>query len=201
MKALKIVGIAVLAIVVVAVAAISFVSPKAHMERSIVVKGTPASVLEQFSNFQKFNAWAPWAKMDPQAKYTYEGPASGIGAKVSWEGPETGKGSQETVEYEEGRRIKNRMQFEMMEGAMFSEVFVEVAPEGTKVTWTYDQDVSGTGPMNAALGKFFGMNMDSMMGTQYEEGLQAMKKIVESNPEQESEQSPADTTAIQQPNQ
>ena len=86
----------------------------------------------------------------------------------------------------------------MMEGAMFSEIFVEPVPEGTKVTWTYDQDVSGTGPMNAALGKVFGMNMDAMMGPQYEQGLEAMKKIVESQPAAQPE-TDADTTATSQP--
>lgn len=180
MKALKIAGITVLALVVVAVVTVSLLSPSCHMERSIVVSGSPASVLEQFANFQKFNAWSPWSKMDPKATYTFEGPESGVGAKMSWEGEKSGKGSQETVEYEPGKRVKNKMTFAMMEGAMFSEIFVEPAPEGTKVTWTYDQDVSGTGPMNAALGKFFGMNMDAMMGPQYEQGLEAMKKIVES---------------------
>jgi hypothetical protein len=195
MKALKIIGISVLALIVIATVCISFMSPKSHMERSIVVKGSPASVLEEFANFKKFNEWAPWAKMDPQAKYTYDGPESGVGAKMSWDGPETGKGSQETIEYEPGKRVKNVMKFDMMEGAMFSEVVVEEVPEGTKVTWYYDQDVSGTGPMNAALGKFFGMNMDAMMGPQYEEGLTSMKKVVESKPQEQPVQ--ADTTATQ----
>src|SRR5688572_15761293 len=100
MKALKIIGITVLGLVVVAAVSLSIMSPKSHMERSIVVNGSPASVLAEFSNFQKFNVWAPWAKMDPQAKYTFEGPETGVGAKMSWDGPETGKGSQETIEYE-----------------------------------------------------------------------------------------------------
>ncbi len=199
MKALKIVGITLLALIVVAVVTVSFLSPKTYMERSITVNAPPASVLEEFSNFRKFNAWSPWSKMDPQAKYTFEGPESGVGAKMSWDGTESGKGSQETVAYEPGRRVKNLMKFEMMEGAMFSEIFVEAVPEGTKVTWTYDQDVSGTGPMNAAIGKFFGLTMEGMMGPQYEDGLKAMKTIAEANPEPEP--APVDSTATEQPQQ
>lgn len=197
MKALKIVGITLLALIVVAVITVSFLSPTTHMERSITVNAPPASVLEEFANFQKFNAWSPWSKMDPEAKYTFEGPESGLGAKMSWDGPESGKGSQETVEYEPGKHVKNVMKFEMMEGAMFSEIFVEAVPEGTKVVWTYDQDVSGTGPMNAAIGKFFGMNMESMMGPQYEAGLKDMKAIAEAKPQPEQESAPADSTATQ----
>jgi hypothetical protein len=197
MKALKIAGISVLALVLIAVITISIRSPQSHMERSIIVNGPPAAVLEQFSNFKKFNEWSPWSKMDPQAAYTFEGPESGVGAKMSWDGPESGKGGQETIEYEEGKRVKNKMWFEMMEGAMFSEIVVEPVTEGTKVTWTYDQDVTGTGAMNAAVGKFFGMMMDGMMGKQYEDGLNSVKTIVESSPPQPK----ADSTATEQPNQ
>lgn len=198
MKALKIIGIVVVALIMVAVVAIAFISPRSHMERSIVISGTPASVLEEFSNFRKFNVWSPWSQMDPEAKYTFEGPERGVGAKMSWEGEKSGKGSQETIEYEPGRRVKNLMKFDMMEGAMYSEIFVEEVAEGTKVTWTYDQDVSGTAPMNAAIGKLFGLGMDSMMGKQYEEGLNAVKKIVESKPaEPQPEVAPADSTASQ----
>lgn len=198
MKALKIIGIVVLSLVVVAVICVSLISPKSHMERSIVVNGTPDDVLAEFANFRKFNAWSPWSQMDPAAKYTFEGPEMGVGAKMSWEGTESGVGSQETVEYEPGKRVKNLMRFDMMEGAMYSEIIVEAVPEGTKVTWTYDQDVSGTGAMNAAVGKLFGLGMDSMMGPQYEDGLNAMKKIVESRPA-EPEPVPADSTAVEQP--
>lgn len=198
MKALKIIGIVVVALIMVAVVAIAFISPRSHMERSIVISGTPTSVLEEFSNFKKFNEWSPWSQMDPDAKYTFEGPDSGVGAKMSWDGPKSGKGSQETVEYEPGKRVKNLMKFDVMEGAMYSEIFVEEVAEGTKVTWTYDQDVSGTAPMNAAIGKLFGLGMDGMMGKQYEEGLNAVKKIVESKPaEPQPEVAPADSTVSQ----
>jgi hypothetical protein len=44
------------------------------------------------------------------------------------------------------------------------------------------------------------MNMDSMMGTQFEQGLQDMKKIVESKPQTEQEPAPADSSATAQQN-
>jgi hypothetical protein len=123
----------------------------------------------------------------------------GIGAKMSWAGPESGKGSQETIEFEPGKRVRNKMNFEMMEGAIYNEIIVEPVAEGTKVTWTYDQDVSGTKPMNAALGKFFGAMMDGMMGKQYEDGLNSMKKIAESKPAPTAaEEVSTDTTSTQQ---
>lgn len=200
MKILKIIGIAVLSLIVIALIAVSAMSSVAHMERSIVVNAPPAAVFQQLASFENFNKWSPWVKMDPEAKQIIEGPATGIGAKMSWDGPETGKGSQWTVEYEENKRVKNAMAFEGMEGATFAEFVLEEVPEGTKVIWKYDNDVKGTGFGNAAFVKFFNAAMlESMLGKQYEEGLQAMKEIVESQPTPEpaAEPTPTDSTTVQ----
>jgi carbon monoxide dehydrogenase subunit G len=198
MKILKIIGIAVLSLIVIALIAVSVMSPKVHMERSIVVNAPPAAVFQHLASFENFNKWSPWVKMDPEAKQTVEGPAMGVGAKMSWEGEKTGKGSQWTVEYEENKRIKNALQFEGMEGATFAELILEEVPEGTKVIWNYDSDVSGTGFGNASMSKLFNaFALESMLGKQYEDGLNDLKAIVESQPAPQQEPAPADSVAAQ----
>lgn len=200
MKILKIVGIAILSLIAIALVAVTVMSPVSHMERSIVVNAPPAAVFQRLASFEEFNKWSPWVKMDPEAKQTLEGPIAGVGAKMSWDGPQTGKGSQWTVEYEENKRIKNAMAFEGMEGATFAEFVLEEVPEGTKVTWSYDNDVKGTGFGNASMTKFFNAFMlEGMLGKQYEEGLAAMKQIVESQPvaAPSEEPAPSDSTAVQ----
>jgi Polyketide cyclase / dehydrase and lipid transport len=187
MKILKIIGIALLSLLLIAVIAVSIMSPSAHMERSIVVNAPPAAVFQQLASFENFNKWSPWTKMDPEAKQIVEGPAVGVGAKMSWDGPETGKGSQWTVEYEENKRVKNAMAFEGMEGEVFAEFVLEEVPEGTKVIWSYSSDVSKTGFGNASMTKLFNtFALEGMLGKQYEEGLASLKQIVESTPTQES---------------
>lgn len=197
MKILKIIGIALLSLLLIAVIAASVMSPSAHMERSIVVNAPPAAVFQQLASFENFNKWSPWAKMDPEAKQTLEGPPVGVGAKMSWDGPETGKGSQWTVEYEENKRVKNAMAFEGMEGEIFAEFVLEEVPEGTKVIWHYDSDVSKTGFINASVTKFFNaFILKSMLGKQYEEGLADLKQIAESAPVPEPvEETPATEAA------
>jgi hypothetical protein len=183
MKILKIIGIAILSLLLIAVIAVSVMSPSAHMERSIVVNAPPAAVFQQLASFENFNKWSPWVKMDPEAKQVIEGPQAGVGAKMSWDGPETGKGSQWTVEYEENKRVKNAMAFDGMEGQIFAEFVLEEVPEGTKVVWTYDSDVSETGYGNASITKLFNaFVLEGMLGKQYEEGLASLKQIVESTP-------------------
>lgn len=177
------------AIVLIGAASVTVMSPTAHMERSIVVNAPAATVFQQLASFEQFNKWSPWTKMDPEAKQTLEGPATGVGAKMSWDGPETGRGSQWTVEFEENKRVKNAMQFEGMEGRIFAEFVLDEVPEGTKVTWHYDSDVSGTGFVNASFTKLFhAFALQSMLGKQYEEGLAALKQQAEAAPQTPAEE-------------
>jgi uncharacterized protein YndB with AHSA1/START domain len=199
MKILKIIGIGLLSLIVLVVIAVSVMSPKAHMERSIVVNAPPTAVFQQLASFEQFNKWSPWAKMDPTAKQTVEGPAMGVGAKMSWDGPKSGKGSQWTVEYEENKRVRNEMQFEGMEGDTFAEFVLEEVPEGTRVIWRYDNDVKGTGFGNASMTKMFNaFALEGMLGKQYEEGLASLKQAVESQPIPESEPLTTDSISVQQ---
>jgi hypothetical protein len=197
MKALKITGIVVLSIIAITVIALAAMSPRSHMERSVVINAQPAAVYEELISFKNINTWSPWFKLDPNMKLTYEGPEAGVGAKMTWDSqdPNVGKGAQWIMEAEENRRVKSGMNFGAMEGNFVAEFILEPTPEGTKVTWTYDGDVSNTPTMNAAFGKFFGAFTDSMLGPSYEQGLDALKRKVESKPQPEPQQeAPAEPT-------
>jgi hypothetical protein len=193
MKALKITGIVVLSIIAIAVVCVAVMSPKSHLERSVVINAQPAAIYGELISFKNVNAWSPWFKLDPNMKHTYEGPEAGVGAKMTWdsEDPQVGKGAQWILETEENKRVKSGMSFAEMEGNFIAEFILEPAPEGTKVTWTYDGDVSNTATMNAAMGKFFGAFTDSMLGPSFEQGLDALKRRVESKPAPEPQQETA----------
>lgn len=198
MKILKIVGIVILSLFAVVLIIVSLLSPEAHMERSVVVNAPSTVVFQQVASFDKFNKWSPWTKMDPEAKQTIEGPTTGVGAKMSWDGPQTGKGSQWTVAFEENKRVKNAMAFEGMEGEIFAEFVLEEVQDGTKVTWKYDSDVTGTSFLNAAFSKlFYAFMLEGMLGDQYQQGLSDLKKLVENEPLPAQEATSADSTAVQ----
>ena len=57
-----------------------------HVERSVVIERSPGQVFATLDSFERFNTWSPWAEYDPQATYTFEGPASGVGARMRWVG-------------------------------------------------------------------------------------------------------------------
>lgn len=54
--------------------------------RSAKMAAPPARVFAEVNDYHKWEAWSPWAKLDPNAKTTFEGPDAGTGAKFSWSG-------------------------------------------------------------------------------------------------------------------
>src|SRR5687767_10913564 len=93
------IGLAVLAAMVVVVvlgfAGIVARQPNEfRVERKATMNAQPDEVFAQVNDFHKWDAWSPWAKLDPAAKYTYEGPAEGEGAIIKWSGnDQVGEGS------------------------------------------------------------------------------------------------------------
>ena len=77
-----------------------------HVERSVLIERSPQQVFATLDSFARFNAWSPWAEYDPQARYTFEGPARGAGARMRWVGNRAvGSGSQEIVASQPHSRI------------------------------------------------------------------------------------------------
>lgn len=197
MKALKITGIALAVVIIILAITIVFLSPKSHMERSVMINSQPAIIYDLLDNFKNYNNWSPWAEVDPDTQYSYSGPESGPGARMTWssKNDQVGNGEQWIIETRENEYIKYGMKFGDLEGVYFAEMILKPAENGTQVTWTYNGDVSNESAMNAAMGKFFGMFMDSMLGPFYEKGLSSLKEISESTPPTYMEPA-ADTSAV-----
>src|SRR5580765_1934475 len=168
-----------LAVLIVLLAAIGMLLPRnVHVERSIVIDAPAATVFALLDGYKQFNKWSPWAVHDPNAKYTYDGPEFGVGAKQSWVGdPKTvGTGSQEIVEAKPYELVKSKLEFA---GAGPAAATFALSPDnaGTKVVWGLDCDM-GKGPV----GRYFGLMMDRMVGKDFESGLSRMKTLAESFP-------------------
>ncbi|HOX84015.1 MAG TPA: SRPBCC family protein [Chryseolinea sp.] len=192
MKALKIIGIILVVIVAIGLVAVVMQPGQGHIEKSIVINAPAASVFAEVSDFEKFNVWSPWAKMDPEAKQTVEGTSASVGHKMAWDGPKTGTGSMWTEEIRENEYVKNGMKFGGSETAYYSEFILTPEGEGTKISWTYD------GPNEGLSGKAMWLVMGSMMSSQYEQGLKDLKEIAESKPAIQPETAPVDSTSIMQ---
>src|SRR6266852_2515065 len=83
---LKIILIALALIVVVFVVIIAIQPSDFRITRSATIAAPPEAVFAQVNDLHNWEAWSPWAKLDPNAKTTYAGPAAGTGAAFAWSG-------------------------------------------------------------------------------------------------------------------
>ena len=147
------------------------------VERSIVVNADPALVKTQIGDLKFFQEkWSPWSEKDPNMKVTYMGEMGKTGSGYSWTGnKEVGSGTM-VVTSTEGDSVIQKLSFE---GMGDSRTFYAVKPENnaSKITWGISFDV---GFMGRAMMLF--MNMDKMMGADFEKGLTKFKTEIESMP-------------------
>ena len=169
--------IAVAAIVVVFIAVVALQPADFRVQRSALVAAPAQAVFAQVNDFHNWRAWSPWEKLDPQLKRTYEGPQAGTGAKYAWAGnKDVGEGRMTITESRPGERILIDLRFiKPMAATNTTEFLFKPEGGGTAVTWT----MSGK---HNFMGKAFSllMNIDRMVGGQFEQGLANMKSLVES---------------------
>lgn len=162
-------------IILVSLALVGFLLPRrANVERAIVIHAPRAVVFDVLNDLARFNKWSPWAMLDPNAKYTFSGPAVGVGAKMAWVGdPATmGSGTQEILVSEPPAKIRVRYVFGPQPAdATFS---LTEEQDGTRVVWSIETDLG-----NNPVGRYFGLMFDKMIGGDFERGLVGLKSYVE----------------------
>jgi uncharacterized protein YndB with AHSA1/START domain len=168
-----------LAVVVVAlVAIVSMQASTMRIQRSAVFSAPPSAVFEQVNDFHNWDAWSPWAKLDPTCKNTFDGAPSGKGAIFSWDGnKKVGAGRMTITDSRPYELIRIKLEFlRPFKATNTTEFTFKPQADGTRVTWTM------TGEKNfmcKAMCLF--MNMDKCVGGDFEKGLAAMKTIAESS--------------------
>ncbi len=178
MRNVILIVIAVLAAAVVVPAiAIAMRPSEFRVSRSTTVAAAPEIVFAQVNDFRKWDAWNPWAKIDPDMSQTYEGESAGEGAVYTWAGDKNVGEGRMTIEASQPyERIEIQLEFmKPFAGTNTAEFTFEPDGEGTTVTWS----MHGTnGFMAKAIGLF--MDMDKMIGGNFEQGLADMKAASES---------------------
>ena len=142
--------------------------------RSALVGAPPDAVFPHVNDLHNWEAWSPWAKLDPEAKTTYEGPASGVGAAFSWAGNHNvGEGKMTITESQPNDRVRFRLDFlKPFKGTNLAEFTFQPERAQTKVTWA----MSGHYGFIPKLMSLF-INCDKMMGDQFEKGLTDLNKV------------------------
>jgi hypothetical protein len=177
---LKRAAILIAALIVALLIVVAFQPNDFRVSRSATIAAPPEVAFAQVNDFHRWEAWSPWAKLDPSAKNAFEGPPAGQGAVMTWDGnKEVGQGKMTILESRPGERVRIKLDFiKPFENTCTSEfAFKPVAGAGggqTQVTWSMYGH-------HSFLEKGFCMfkNMDKMVGGDFEKGLAAMRTAAE----------------------
>ena len=166
-----------LAVIVIVFVVIVATRPSEYrVARTVTIAAPAPAVFAQVNDFHKWDAWNPWAKMDPAMKQTYEGASAGTGAVYTWIGnKEVGEGRMTLAESRPHELIRIDLEF-LKPFAATSTAEFTFRPVGdqTAVTWS----MAGKVNVVAKVIHLF-VDMDRMIGANFEKGLADMKSVVE----------------------
>jgi len=170
----------VLAVVVLALAAVLILAASKpdtfKVQRRAVIKAPPEKIYPLLSDFQRWGAWSPWEKKDPSMKRSFGGPKEGKGSSYAWDGDRNvGEGRMEIVEATAPSKVALKLDF-MKPFEAHNKVQFDLIPKGelTEVVW----DMQGPVPYVAKIMHVF-INMDRMVGADFEAGLANLKTLAE----------------------
>jgi uncharacterized protein YndB with AHSA1/START domain len=177
MRKKLLIALAVVAALIIAFVIVVAMQPSTfRISRSATMAAPAAAVFPHVNELKKWQPWSPWMKLDPNAKSTFEGPEGGKGAAMTWAGNnEVGEGKMTIIESKPNELVRFRLDFyKPMAGTSEAEFTFKPEGENTTVTWT----MSGT---NNFIGRAMCMvmNMDKMVGGEFEKGLASIKTIVD----------------------
>ncbi len=159
--------LAIAVAIVVLVFVVALQSSEFRVTRTATISAPVAVVFAQVNDLHKWEAWSPWAKLDPAAKTTYEGRETGVGACFRWAGNnQIGAGSMTILESRTGNFIQFPLEFLRPFKATNTAEF-NFKSEGSQTTVTWSM-FGRNNFMGRAVGLV--MNCDKMVGGQFERG-------------------------------
>jgi uncharacterized protein YndB with AHSA1/START domain len=171
--------LAVAAIILVLVVIVAMQPAAFRITRSGSFAAPPSAVFAQVNDFHNWEEWSPWAKLDLAAKKTFEGPPSGVGTVFTWSGNnQVGEGTMTLTESKPDELIRINIDFRRpFKATNAAEFTFKTEGNQTSVSW------SMSGQRNFIF-KAFGlfMNMDKLIGKDFEKGLAQLKAVVEKTP-------------------
>lgn len=167
----------ILVVVIAIILLLAMSKPNSYrVERSATIQAPPERIFELVNEFRNWPQWSPWEKLDPAMKKDLGGPPAGVGSSYAWEGnSKAGKGRMEITESDAPRRVKLDLNFiKPFKSNNVTEFHLQPRDAGTNVRWTMD----GPAPLPTKVMMVF-MNMDKMVGRDFDEGLANLKRVAE----------------------
>jgi uncharacterized protein YndB with AHSA1/START domain len=168
---------AVLAIAIAILLILAATKPDTFtVRRATTVKAPSEKIFPLINDFHQWGTWSPYETKDPAMKRTYSGTASGKGAVYAWQGNKNvGSGRMEILDTSVPSKIVIKLDFfKPFEGHNTAEFTMLPQGDATLLTWT----MHGPAVFMSKVMQVF-MNLDHMIGKDFEVGLANLKKLTE----------------------
>jgi hypothetical protein len=167
----------VLAIAIAIVLILAATKPgRFSVQREISVKAPPEKIFPLINDFHQWGLWSPYEHKDPAMKRSYSGATDGKGAVYGWDGDKNvGSGRMEILDASLPSKIVIKLDFfKPFEGHNTAEFTMLPQGDVTNLTWL----MHGPAPFMSKLMQVF-MNIDNMIGKDFEIGLANLKRLTE----------------------
>jgi carbon monoxide dehydrogenase subunit G len=147
-----------------------------RVQRAASIKAPPEKIFPLLNDLHNFASWSPYEKKDPAMKRTHSGAPSGKGAVYAWDG-DRNVGSGRLAIADSSPPSKVTLDLDMLtplKAHNVVEFTLEPKGETTNVTWA----MNGQVPFIAKIVHVF-INVDRMVGKDFEEGLANLKAVAE----------------------
>jgi len=154
-----------------------------RVQRSKSIEAPPEEIFALIHDFHQWSSWSPYEKLDPTMKRTYSGASSGKGAVYEWAGTsKVGSGRMQITDTFPRSRVTIKLDFlRPFECHNVAEFTLDAHGDATKVTWS----MQGSQRYLAKVMSLF-LNMDNLIGKDFEAGLANRKAVAEINSNQRS---------------
>lgn len=193
MKVLKIIGIALVSILLIFVM-VGYLQPKElNVTANKVIKAPLCVVFDHVNDMEKRVKWSPWVAADSTMEFTWTEITKGEGASYSWTSQNMGNGSMTYKEVIPNQKIVSDLNFQE-QGLATGTFEFEKVEDGVLATWSFHTDM-GSNPFN----RLMGVVMGPMLDASFKQGLDALSKKAEadeSNPCLSTNELPANIPSI-----
>lgn len=153
---------------------VAYLPAHGTITRSAVLAAPPEAIFPHINTLKKWDGWSPWAKLDPNAKNTFEGPDSGVASVFRWDGnSDVGAGKMTILESQPNQHVKIELDFEKpMAGKSIADFTLQPEAGGTRVTWS----MSGERPFFARAICVL-LRADAMVAGMFDKGLASLGTV------------------------
>jgi hypothetical protein len=170
--------IAIVVVVLIA-ALLGFAATKPdtfRVQRTTSIKAPPEKIFPLINDLHNWASWSPYEKKDPGMNRTHSGAANGKGAVYEWEGNgDVGKGRMQIIDTAVPNKVTIKLDFvKPFEAHNIVDFTLQPKGDTTQVAW----EMRGPAPFISKVMQVF-IDMDSMVGKDFEAGLANLKALTE----------------------